>query len=343
MMPYSTRSFSILNMIKVFQPSITISSLEATIMLTGIVVDTNNFMYRTGSRTYEAAAYLRTHGADSIKMKNLLRESLDDIKLKAQLLTLADVVLGRFSIVIVPEEIHPDRTLLAKISDAQLEIDHIEASFTVGQLSDGTIGISARSIDRFNVQDLMEKLGGGGHLNNAATQIKDTDTEHVKLMLIEKLEAIDQEGERMKVILLKDLKNKGKKDQIIDVAAGYGHFLITSQMAVEANDQNLEKLNQAKAVKEEEDLKALTQAKSLKSQIDYRAVKLPVKMGDNGKLYAKINTKMVADALMAQHDIQVDKRKIELPAKIDQMGTYSITIKLHKDVTATFELVVIEE
>jgi len=333
----------VVEMIKVFQPSITISSLEATIMLTGIVVDTNNFMYRTGSRTYEAAAYLRTHGADSIKMKNLLRESLDDIKLKAQLLTLADVVLGRFSIVIVPEEIHPDRTLLAKISDAQLEIDHIEASFTVGQLSDGTIGISARSIDRFNVQDLMEKLGGGGHLNNAATQIKDTDTEHVKLMLIEKLEAIDQEGERMKVILLKDLKNKGKKDQIIDVAAGYGHFLITSQMAVEANDQNLEKLNQAKAVKEEEDLKALTQAKSLKSQIDYRAVKLPVKMGDNGKLYAKINTKMVADALMAQHDIQVDKRKIELPAKIDQMGTYSITIKLHKDVTATFELVVIEE
>lgn len=333
----------VVEMIKVFQPSVTISSLEATIMLTGIVVDTNNFMYRTGSRTYEAAAYLRTHGADSIKMKNLLRESLDEIKLKAQLLTLADVVLGRFSIVVIPDEIKPDRTLLAKISDAQLEIDHIEASFTIGKLSDGTTGISARSIDRFNVQDLMEKLGGGGHLNNAATQIKDLDTENAKLALIEKLEAIELEGERMKVILLQDLKNKGKKDQIIDVAAGYGHFLITSQMAVEANDQNLEKLNQAKAVKEEEDLKALTQAKSLKSQIDYRAVKLPVKMGDNGKLYAKVNTKMVADALLSQHDIQVDKRKIELPAKIDQMGTYSISIKLHKDVTATFELVVIEE
>lgn len=333
----------VVEMIKVFQPMVSISSLEATIMLTGIVVDTNNFMYRTGSRTYEAAAYLRTHGADSIKMKNLLRESLDEIKLKAQLLTLADVVLGRFSIVVVPEDIKPDRILLAKISDAQLEIDHIEASFTIGKLSDGSIGISARSIDRFNVQDLMEKLGGGGHLNNAATQIKDMDTDAVKLTLIEKLEAIDLEGERMKVILLNDLKNKGKKDQIIDVAAGYGHFLITSQMAVEANDQNLEKLNQAKAVKEEEDLKALTQAKSLKSQIDYRAVKLPVKMGDNGKLYAKVNTKMVADALLSQHDIQVDKRKIELPAKIDQMGTYSISIKLHKDVTATFELVVIEE
>lgn len=333
----------VVEMIKVFQPSVSISALEATIMLMGIVVDTNNFMYRTGSRTYEAAAYLRTHGADTIQMKNLLRESLDEIKLKAQLLTLADVVLGRFSIVVVPDEIQSDRTLLAKISDAQLEIDHIEASFTIGQLNDGTIGISARSIDRFNVQDLMEKMGGGGHLNNAATQIKDTDAMNVKHQLIAQLEAYEMEGDKMKVILLKDLKNKGKKDQIIDVAAGYGHFLITSQIAVEATDQNLEKLNRAQAKKEADDLKVLTQAKALKSQIDYRAVKCPVKIGENGKLYAKVNTKMVADALMNQHDIQVDKRKIELPDKIDQVGTYSIDIKLHKDVTATFDLVVTEE
>jgi ribosomal protein L9 len=330
-------------MIKAFQPAVTISSLEATIMLTGIVVDTNNFMYRTGSRTYEAAAYLRTHGADSIKVKNFLRESLDEIRLKSQLLSLAEVVLGRFSMVVIPDDIKPDRTLLAKVSDEQLAIDHIEASFTIGALSDGTIGVSARSIDRFNVQDLMEQLGGGGHLNNAATQIKDTEPLKVKELLIQKLEAIDQEGERMKVILLQDLKNKGKKDQVIDVAAGYGHFLITSHMAVEASNQNLDKLSQAQAKKEEDDLKTLIQAKTLKGQIDYRAVKLPVKMGDSGKLYAKVNTKMVAEALKDQHDIEVDKRKIVLPDKIDQSGTYSIAIKLHKDVTATFELVVTEE
>jgi ribosomal protein L9 len=312
-------------------------------MLSGIIVDTNNFMYRTGSRTYEAAAYLRTHGADSVKVKNLLRESLDEIKIKAQLLSLADVVLGRFSIVVVPDEYNPDRTLLAKISDEQLAIDHIEASFTIGRLSDQTIGISARSVDRFNVQDLMENMGGGGHLNTAATQIKDTDPETVKAELIAKLENSDLEGERMKVILLKDLKNKGKKDQVIDVAAGYGHFLITSKIAVEASDQNLDHLNKEQAKKEEDELKTLAQAKTLKSRIDFRAVKLPVKMGESGKLYAKINTKMVAEALYEQHDIEVDKRKIVLPDKIDAMGTYSIAIKLHKDVTATFELVVTEE
>jgi ribosomal protein L9 len=333
----------VVEMIKVFQPSVSVTSLEATLMLAGIIVDTNNFMYRTGSRTYEAAAYLRTHGADSIKVKNLLRESFDEIKLKAQLLTLADVILGRFSIVVAPEDFKLDRILLAKISDAQLEIDHIEASFTIGFLSDGTIGISARSMDRFNVQDLMEQMGGGGHLNNAATQIQNSTLDKVKAELIEKLERLEQEGEKMKVILLKDLKNKGKKDDVIEVAAGYGHFLISSQIAVEANETNIEKLNQAQAVKEEEDLKALIQAKTLKGQIDYRAVKLPVKMGDKGKLYAKVNTKMVADALSTQHDIDVDKRKIVLPDKIDQIGTYSISIKLHKDVTATFELVVIEE
>jgi large subunit ribosomal protein L9 len=66
-------------------------------------------------------------------------------------------------------------------------------------------------------------------------------------------------------------------------------------------------------------------------------------MGDNGKLYAKVNTKMVAEALKDQHDIEVDKRKIVLPDKVDQSGTYSISIKLHKDVIATFELVVTEE
>jgi ribosomal protein L9 len=232
---------------------------------------------------------------------------------------------------------------LAKVSDEQLAIDHIEASFTIGALSDGTIGVSARSIDRFNVQVLMEQLGGGGHLNNAATQMKDTDPSKVKELLIQKLEAIDQEGERMKVILLQDLKNKGKKDQVIDVAAGYGHFLITSHMAVEASNQNMDKLSQAQAKKDEDDLKTLIQAKTLKGQIDYRAVKLPVKMGDNGKLYAKVNTKMVAEALKDQHDIEVDKRKIVLPDKVDQSGTYSISIKLHKDVIATFELVVTEE
>lgn len=333
----------VVEMIKAFQPSVLISSLEATIMLTGIIVDTNNFMYRTGSRTYEAAAYLRTHGADSIKVKNFLRESLDEIRLKSQLLSLAEVVLGRFSMVVIPEEIKPDRTLLAKVSDEQLAIDHIEASFTIGTLSDGTIGVSARSIDRFNVQDLMEQMGGGGHLNNAATQMKDTDPIKVKELLIQKLEAIDQEGERMKVILLQDLKNKGKKDQVIDVAAGYGHFLITSHIAIEASNQNIDKLSQAQAKKEEDDLKTLIQAKTLKGQIDYRAVKLPVKMGDNGKLYAKVNTKMVAEALKDQHDIEVDKRKIVLPDKVDQSGTYSISIKLHKDVIATFELVVTEE
>ena len=341
--PYASSSTElIVEMINVFPLEVTLNPFEATVLLSGIIVDTNNFMYRTGSRTYEAAATLRKFGADSFKVKNILREPLAEIQLKSRLLANAELIKKRYSIVTIPEDVALDRTLLAKMADTLLTIDNTVAGFALGQLSKDEVGISARSLDDFNVQVIMEKFGGGGHLNNAAAQVN-KKIEVVKQELIELLEHAAMEEKPMKVILLKDLKNKGKKDDVIEVPAGYGNYLLTSKQAIEATSENLAVIDSQKQKLKDQEQAELDAAKTLKDRLDYRAVKLFMKMGKNGKLFGKITSKQMADALKEQHDLTIDKRKIHTDQKIEALGTYTIEVKLHKDVTAHFELLVLED
>ena len=341
--PYASSSTElVVEMINVFKAEVTINPFEATIMLSGIIVDTNNFMYRTGSRTFEAAALLRKFGADTYKVKNILRESLKDIQIKSQLLSLAEVIKKRFSIVVVPETIGADRSMLAQIADDLLEIDNTVAAFTIGLIDNTTVGISARSLEGFNVQIVMEAFGGGGHLNNAGTQIENTDLQTVKTNLVTYLEQSVQEEKPMKVILKKDLKNRGKKGEIIEVAAGYGNYLLTSKQAIEATAENLQAIEDEKDRQKETERKELEAMKALKQRLDYRAVKLYVKIGETGKFYGKISAKHIADALLEQHEIEIDKRKIVMPDNLDTLGTHEVKVKLHRDVTASFELLVLE-
>jgi len=342
--PYASSSTElVIEMINVYPKEVDLNTFEATVMLSGIIVDTNNFMYRTGARTFEAAAILRKYGADPFKVKNILRESLKEIQIKSQLLTLAEVIKKRFSIVVVPDDINADRALLAKISDDLLEIDNTIAAFTIGKLSNNSIGISARSLEGFNVQLVMEHFGGGGHLNNAGAQIESNDKQKVKQSLIEYLETAIQEERPMKVILLKDLKGKGKKDEVIEVASGYGNYLLTSKQAIEATPENMQILEDEKEQEIEKAKQEYEELKSLKQRIDHRGVKVYVKMGENGKMFGKISTKNIAEALKKQHDVEIDKRKIHLDQPINGLGTYKIEVRLHKDITAVFELLVLEE
>ena len=341
--PYASSSTElIVEMINVFAHDTVINPFEATVMLSGIIVDTNNFMYRTGSRTFEAASILRKFGADTYKVKQILRESLKSIQVKSELLTLAEVVKKRFAIVVVPEGIESTRTLLAQVADNLLDIDNIVAAFAIGKIDNNDIGISARSLEGFNVQVVMEKFGGGGHLNNAGAQIAETEISKVKQSLVDYLENAVQEEKPMKVILLKDVKNKGKKDQVIDVAPGYGNYLLTSKQAIEATPENMQILEAQKDEIKNQETALLEAMKQLKQRIDYRAVKLPIKIGETGKLYGKISTKQIADALKEQHNIDIDKRKIQLDQPIDALGNYQVQVKLHKDVTASFELLIVE-
>ena len=342
--PYASSSVELVTeMIDLASKDVELNQFEATVMLSGIMVDTNNFIYRTGARTFEASAILRKFGADTFKIKTILREGLDEIRLKSQLLSLAEVIHRKFSIVIVPKEINTSRNLLAKVADMLLEIDDTVAAFAIGYVEDGKVGISARSLEGFNVQVIMEKFSGGGHLNNAGAQIKTNNITKVRTDLIELLDEALQEEKPMKVILIKDVKGRGKKGEVIDVANGYGNFLLTSKNAIEATNENLQSIENVKAKKEEEEKKLLEEMKLLKEKIEGLPVKVFVKIGESGKLFGKINSKHISAEFKKQNGFEIDKRKIQLKDNISTLGSYKIDVKLHKNVTAKIEVLVVEE
>ena len=133
----------------------------------------------------------------------------------------------------------------------------------------------------------------------------------------------------MKVILLKDIKGTGKKDQILEVSDGYGrNFLLPRKMAIEATSEALNSIEKSKqAAKHREDVKrdeAEQTARSLKGTV----VVVKVRAGEAGRLYGSITTQEIADALKAQHGVELDKRKIELDEKVSTVGQTSMTLKL---------------
>ena len=342
--PYASSTVELITeMIDLTTKDVEINNLEATVMLSGIMVDTNNFMYRTGSRTFEASAILRKYGADTFKVKTILREGLEEIQLKSQLISYAEVFHKRFSLVIIPRDLNPSRNLLAKVADDLLDIEDIVATFAIGYLDTNIVGISARSLEGFNVQVVMEKFNGGGHLNNAGAQVESEDIKQVRLDLIQILNESVMEEKPMKLILIKDLRGKGKKGEVLDVATGYGNYLLSSKIAIEATQENLNSIELEKAKQEEEERKTAEEMKSLKEKIEKLPVKVFVKIGENGKFFGKVSTKQIADAFKKQHRIDVDKRKIQLKGNIQSLGNYRVDVKLHKNVLAKIEVLVIEE
>ena len=143
----------------------------------------------------------------------------------------------------------------------------------------------------------------------------------------------------MKVIFLKDVKGKGKKGEVKNVADGYAHnFLLKQGLAVEANPSNVSSLNAQK--KKEETLAAeeLAEAKQLKAKIDEITVELTAKSGEGGRLFGSITSKQIAEELQKKHSIKVDKRKIELEDAIRSLGVTKVPVKLYPDVTATLNV-----
>ena len=162
-----------------------IQPIEATAMLGGIIVDTRNFTLRTGSRTFDAASYLKSVGADTILIQRLLKENVETYLLRSHLLN--SLILLENNIGIVQgEEDNPYPTVVAaQTADMMLSMENIDASFVVTKREDERIGISGRSLGNKNVQRVMEKMGGGGHLSNAATQLSDTTIEQAVIQLKE--------------------------------------------------------------------------------------------------------------------------------------------------------------
>lgn len=183
--PYASSASELISELIEYQAkSRRMSALSATIMLGGIVVDSQNFATRTGSRTFDAAAYLRSNGADPIKVKTILKEPIENFRNRAEIISHSEEIAESIVISAAPDYKIYTNVMLAQSADLLLTIKGIEASFVVGKLSEEKIGISARSLGNKNVQLVMERLGGGGHLANAATQIESTDINEVKEQLI---------------------------------------------------------------------------------------------------------------------------------------------------------------
>ena len=151
---------------------IKIRTEEADCMYSGIMIDTNNFMTKTGVRTFEAAAFLRRNGADVTRVRKLFREDAAEYKAKADAVSQAEIYKQFFAISLCTAEDLPSPTIIgAQAANELLNIKGIKASFVLTDYQ-GKIYVSARSIDEVNVQIIMERMGGGGHMNTAACQME---------------------------------------------------------------------------------------------------------------------------------------------------------------------------
>lgn len=343
--PYASSSVELIaELMDFYSNDIELEELEASIMYGGILVDTNDFTYRTGARTFGAAGYLKEFGASSIRVKNWLRIDKERIMIINDLVSKVISPVKGSGVVIDRSGKVRDRTLLAQVSDKLLEIKGINASFTIAKVSDDSIGISARSLGNVNVQVIMEEMGGGGHLNSAACQIKagsvDMVFANLKTLL---LREIDESGEIMKVILLEDIKGKGKQDEVIEVPNGYGQYLISSKKGILATNDEINKIEEKRRIIVEQAKEHLALMKKLKNEIESKSVDIFINLGQDGKLFGSVTTKQIAEAFKEQHGIEFDRKKMELTSEINSIGIYTATITLAPDVKALFEINVLEK
>ena len=168
---------------------------EADCLYSGIIIDTNNFVAKTGVRTFEAAAFLRRNGADVTRVRKLFREEASDYKAKAETVRHAEIYRNDYAISICPSTGIESPTIVgAQAANELLDIKGIKASFVLTEYQ-GRVYISARSIDEVNVHVIMEKLGGGGHMNIAGAQLEDITILQAEETLKRILDSMIQEGD----------------------------------------------------------------------------------------------------------------------------------------------------
>lgn len=174
--------------------TVKVRSNEADCMYSGIMVDTNNFTTKTGVRTFEAAAFLRRCGADVTRVRKMFRDGAQEYKAKAETVRNAEIYKNAYAMGVCPSEgLDSPTEIGAQAANELLGISGIKASFVVTAYN-GKIYISARSIDEVNVQIIMERLGGGGHMNIAGAQLTDTTPERAVFVVKETLNQMLEEG-----------------------------------------------------------------------------------------------------------------------------------------------------
>lgn len=178
--PYaSSASELITEMIQYIGEKVKLKAVEADALLAGITVDTNNFSMKTGTITFEAAAFLKRCGADGIRVRKLLQESLSVFKAKAIAASNTEMIAEGMYLSVCPSDYGNSAVTAAQTADALLDVEGIKASFVLCD-DDDTIFVSARSLGEINVQVILEKIGGGGHQTISGAQFQDATIEEVK-------------------------------------------------------------------------------------------------------------------------------------------------------------------
>lgn len=193
--PYSSSTCEMVaEVLQYISDSIKIPAVEAECMYAGIMIDTRNFMNRTGVRTFEAAAFLRRCGADITRVRKMFRDDMESYRAKAEAMREAEVYKNQFAIAVCPGDIESPTVLAAQTANELLDISGINASFVLTVYQE-KIYMSARSIDEVNVQIIAEKLGGGGHINSAGAQFDHTNMEEAISTLKETIDDMIEKGD----------------------------------------------------------------------------------------------------------------------------------------------------
>ena len=193
--PYASSACEMVaEILQYFNEGVKLTRIEADCVYAGIIVDTNNFLAKTGIRTFEAAAYLRRCGADVTRVRKIMRNDVSAYKARAEAIQNAELYHECYAIGILPSKNLDMPTIIgAQASNELLNIIGVKASFVLTDYNN-IIYISARSIDEVNVQIIMERLGGGGHMNIAGAQLAGITAEEAKTKLKETLDAMIAEG-----------------------------------------------------------------------------------------------------------------------------------------------------
>ncbi len=192
--PYASSTCEMISeLIRYIADNIKLAPIEADALLSGIVVDTKNFVINSGVKTFEAAAYLKRAGADMVRVKSYFKNDMASYKAKATAVKDCHIYRGDMAISVCPSDIENPTVTAAQAADELLDIAGIKASFVLTQIEE-TIYISARSLDMVNVQLIMEKMGGGGHLSVAGAQVKGGSVYEALDMLKKAIDEYVEEG-----------------------------------------------------------------------------------------------------------------------------------------------------
>ena len=194
--PYASSACEMVaEILQYFSDDIRIYNIEADALYSGIIIDTNNFTSKTGVRTFEAAAFLRRCGADVTRVRKMFRDDVQSYRAKAEAIRHVETYKGCFAIAVCPTEGVDSPTVVAsQAANELLNIDSVKATFVLTDYQN-KIFISARAIDEVNVQLVMERMGGGGHINMAGAQLPGATVEEAIAQLKITLDQMIHEGD----------------------------------------------------------------------------------------------------------------------------------------------------